>query len=191
METMRRTLTVRGRPRPHSGLVHGSLRVRKSVRLDGCNPLGFSLLELLVAVLVVAVGALGVAGLQLASMQNNRGAMQYSVTTSLATDLVERMRANPGADYGTGLGTAPPPFQDCVTSDCTPAQLAQFDLAVWKCALGKWREDTTCTGLPAAIRPMTVLPEGDGKVAEDAGVVTVTVVWGRAGREAFEVAVRR
>lgn len=152
---------------------------------------GFSLLELLVAVLVVAVGALGVAGLQLASMQNNRGAMQYSVTTSLATDLVERMRANPGTDYGTDLGAGPPPFHDCLTNDCTPGQLAQFDLAVWKCALGKWQEDATCTGLPATIRPMTVLPGGDGKVSEDAGVVTVTVVWGRAGREAFEVAVRR
>ena len=152
---------------------------------------GFSLLELLVAVLVVAVGALGVAGLQLTSIQNNRGAMQYSVTTLLATDLVERMRANPGADYGTDLGTAPPPFHDCLANDCTPGQLAQFDLAIWKCALGKWREDTTCDGLPDGIRPMTVLPGGDGKVVEDAGVVTVTVVWGRAGRGTFEIAVRR
>ncbi|MCY4015242.1 MAG: type IV pilus modification protein PilV [Gammaproteobacteria bacterium] len=152
---------------------------------------GFSLLELLVAVLVVAVGALGVAGLQLASIQNNRGAMQYSVTTSLATDLIERMRANPDADYGTDLGVAPPPFHDCLANDCTARQLAQFDLAVWKCALGKWQEDTTCTGLPEAIRAKTVLPGGDGKVAEDAEVVTVNLVWGRGGRDTFEVVVRR
>ena len=152
---------------------------------------GFSLLELLVAVLVVAVGALGVAGLQLASIQNNRAAMQYSVTTSLAADLVERMRANPGADYSTDFDTAPPPFHDCLANDCTAGQLAQFDLAVWKCALGKWQEDTTCSGLPEAIRPMTVLPGGDGKVVEDAGVVTVTVAWGRSGRDTFEIAVRR
>ena len=152
---------------------------------------GFSLLELLVAVLVVAVGALGVAGLQLASIQNNRGAMQYSVTTALATDLVERMRANPRADYSTDLGAAPPPFNDCLLNDCTPGQLAQFDLAVWKCALGKWQEDTTCDGLPEAVRPMAVLPGADGKVVEDAGVVTVTVAWGRAGRDTFEIAVRR
>ena len=150
---------------------------------------GFSLLELLVAVLVVAVGALGVAGLQLASIQNNRGAMQYSVTTALATDLVERMRANPGADYSTDLGAAPPRFHDCLANDCAPAQLAQFDLTVWKCALGKWQEDTTCTGLPEAIRPMTVLPGADGRVVEDAGVVTVTVAWGR--RDTFEIAVPR
>ena len=152
---------------------------------------GFSLLELLVAVLVVAVGALGVAGLQLASIQNNRGALQYSVTTSLAADLVERMRANPGADYGTDLGAAPPPFHDCLANDCNAEQLAQFDLAIWKCALGKWRRDTTCDGLPEAIRPMTVLPGGDGEVVEEAGVVTVTVAWGRAGRDTFEITVRR
>ena len=152
---------------------------------------GFSLLELLVAVLVVAVGALGVAGLQLVSIQNNRGAMQYSVTTLLATDLVERMRANPNADYGTDLGTAPPAFHDCLANDCTPGQLAQFDLAIWKCALGEWQQDTTCDGLPEAIRPMAVLPGGDGQVVEDAGVVTVTVAWGRGGRDTFEIAVRR
>ena len=152
---------------------------------------GFSLLELLVAVMVVAVGALGVAGLQLASIQNNRGAMQHSVTTTLAADLVERIRANPGADYSADLGAAPPPLHDCLANDCTPGQLAQFDLAVWKCALGKWQQATTCNGLPEAIRPMTVLPGGDGEVVEDSGVVTVTVVWGRAGRDAVEVAVRR
>ena len=152
---------------------------------------GFSLLELLVAVLVVAVGALGVAGLQLASIQNNRGAMQYSVTTAFANDLVERMRANPGADYGTDLGAAPPPFHDCLANDCTAGQLAQFDLAVWKCALGKWQEDTTCSRLPEAVRPMTVLPGGDGAVIEEAGATTVTVVWGRLGRETFEITVPR
>lgn len=149
------------------------------------------MLELLVAVLVVAVGALGVAGLQLASIQNNRGAMQYSVTTSLVNDLVERMRANPDADYRTELGAAPPPFHDCLANDCTSGQLAQFDLAVWKCALGKWQQDATCTGLPEAIRPMTALPGADGAVMDDAGLVTVTVVWGRRGRDAFEIAVRR
>ncbi|MCY3814197.1 MAG: type IV pilus modification protein PilV [Gammaproteobacteria bacterium] len=152
---------------------------------------GFSLLELLVAVLVVAVGALGIAGLQLANIQNNRGALQYSVTTSLANDLVERVRANPGADYRTDLGTAPPPFRDCLANDCTSAQLAEFDLAVWKCALGKWQEDTTCRDLPEAIRAMAVLPDADGKVEDDAGLVTVTVVWGREGRDTFEIAVRR
>lgn len=149
---------------------------------------GFSLLELLVAVLVVAVGALGIAGLQLANIQNNRGALQYSVTTSLANDLVERMRANPGADYRTDLGAAPPPFHDCLANDCTSGQLVQFDLAVWKCALGKWHEDATCSDLPEAIRPMTVLPGADGSVEDHAGLVTVTVVW---GRDAFEIAVQR
>jgi len=151
---------------------------------------GFSLLELLVAVLVVAVGALGVAGLQLASVQNNRGAMQYSVTTSLANDLVERVRANPRADYGIDLG-APPPFHDCLANDCTSDQLAQFDLAVWKCAFGKWREDKTCSDLPEAIRPLTVLPGADARVVDEEGVVTVNVAWGHGGREAFEIAVRR
>ena len=152
---------------------------------------GFSLLELLVAVLVVSAGALGVAGLQLASSQNNRGALAQSLATMRADDLVERMRANPAAGYGIALGDAPPAYVGCLSSACTPDQLARFDLTVWKCGLGKWREERTCRALPETIRPATWLAAGDGAVAETAGFVTVTVVWGDAAANTLEVAVGR
>lgn len=151
---------------------------------------GFSLLELLVAVLVVAVGALGVAGLQLASSQNNRGAMAHSLATLLAGDLAERMRANPAAGYGIAIGEAPPSFVDCHANACSSVELARFDLAVWKCSLGAWRDEATCRAMPDTIRPATVLAGGDGSVDESGGIATVTVVW-RGTREAFAAEVRR
>ena len=151
---------------------------------------GFSLLELLVAVLVVAVGALGVAGLQLASSQNNRGALEHSMATILANDVAERMAANPTADYAIGLGTEPPAFVDCLANHCTPSQLARFDLASWKCGFGRWRTDAVCEALPAAIRPTTTLPGGDGAVVGGTTTATVSVVWG-ARRDTFDLEVHR
>ncbi|MCS6948044.1 MAG: type IV pilus modification protein PilV, partial [Steroidobacteraceae bacterium] len=55
---------------------------------------GFTLIEALIAVLVLSIGLLGIAGLQLASLQTNSVAYQRSQATMLAYDLLDRMRAN-------------------------------------------------------------------------------------------------
>ncbi len=151
------------------------------------NQRGQSLLELLTAVLVVGVGALGAAKLQMSSVQNNRAALEYSVATILAEDMLERIRANPSGAYAdAGAGQAPPAFVDCLASDCTPMQLAAFDIAAWKCALGRWRNEAPCravraAGLLAAPARQPGLPEGDGAVAVAGDVVTVTVTWPSTG----------
>ncbi len=142
---------------------------------------GFSLLELLVAVLVVAVGLLGIAGLQLASAQNNRGALERSLATFLAEDMLERARANPTVDYSVAAG-APGTFVNCLAGNCSSAELAQFDVAAWKCALGQWRETALCQGLPTALRTERGLPDGDGTVAVSGDAVTVAIAW-RSGGE--------
>ena len=58
---------------------------------------GFSLIEALVSLVVLSVGLLGVAGLQLTSLRSNQGAALRSQATFLAYDIVDRMRANSGA----------------------------------------------------------------------------------------------
>lgn len=55
---------------------------------------GMTLLELLVAVLVLSVGMLGVAGLQTANMRNSQSAHQRTVAVLLASGMAERIRAN-------------------------------------------------------------------------------------------------
>lgn len=55
---------------------------------------GFTLLEVLIAVLVLAVGLLGFAGLQLSSINNNQEAALQSQALAVANDLTSRMRAN-------------------------------------------------------------------------------------------------
>ena len=158
-----------------------------------CGVAGITLVELLVAVLVMGIGVLGVAGLQMLSMQSNRVALLRSEAVQLAYDMMDRIRANSGVRSGAmhyngvALGDTPPTPADCGVSHCTLEQMAVFDQAVWKCSLGGFAREPVCLQLrdpgamgvlaPAAERPG--LPEGDGAVAVDGatGLVRVTVQW--------------
>src|SRR5690606_25085302 len=98
---------------------------------------GFSLIELLVAVLVMGIGVLGVTALQMVSLQNNRAALERGEAVHLAYDMMDRIRANPGAAYGgVGFGDGPPAAPNCVAGVCTADQMRAFDQASWKCVLG-------------------------------------------------------
>jgi type IV pilus assembly protein PilV len=97
---------------------------------------GFTLIEVLIAVIVLSIGLLGVASLQLTSKRGNFEAMQRAAATLYAEDLVERMRTNPSVlgSYVTSTGltltAAPSTPPDC-TGGCTLPQLAEYDIAKW------------------------------------------------------------
>lgn len=149
---------------------------------------GFSMIELLVAVLVMGVGVLGITGLQMVSLQNNRSALVRSEAVQLAYDMMDRIRANPGANYdGLGVGDDPPAATNCVAGNCSAAQMVAFDQASWKCVLGNFNTNAVCTGLRAAgvLAPVAAqpgLPSGDGSIAVDGatGVVSISVTWQEA-----------
>jgi type IV pilus modification protein PilV len=150
---------------------------------------GFSMVELLVAVLVMGVGVLGVTALQLMSLQNNRSALLRAEAVQMAYDMMDRVRANPvgavaGVAYdGLAIGDNPPAATDCVANNCTEAQIIAFDQAVWKCSLGTFNAVAACAAFRAGavLPPATAqpgLPNGDGSVAVDAaGIVTIVVRW--------------
>jgi type IV pilus assembly protein PilV len=104
---------------------------------------GLGLLEILVAVLVFALGLLGLAGAQITAKKNAMEAQQRSLATELARDLLERMRSNPRQvkafvlDNVTPLAAAPAEAASCARSAvaggfrCSPAQLAAHDLGEW------------------------------------------------------------
>ncbi|MCB1895475.1 MAG: type IV pilus modification protein PilV [Rhodocyclaceae bacterium] len=95
--------------------------------INGTRQLGTSLIEVLVAVVVLAVGMLGVAGMQASALRNNQAAYERSVATFLANSITERMAANRAAalngDYNTALSSSCP----------TPGggTLASQDLTDW------------------------------------------------------------
>ena len=98
---------------------------------------GFSLTEVLVAMLVLAIGLLGLAALQIAGVRSNQTAYYRSIATQLAYDMADRMRANPVgvADGVYNKGTPGASLTQCETASCTPDVLAQYDLIRWNNAL--------------------------------------------------------
>lgn len=104
------------------------------------RPAGFTLIEVLIALLVLSIGLLGMATLQTKGQQFNAAAYFHTQATYIATDLMDRMRNNISAaragDYA--VETAEPP--DCPNKNlgnkcsgeyCSAADLAQYDLYNW------------------------------------------------------------
>lgn len=112
---------------------------------------GFTLIEVLVALLVLGIGLLGVAGLQSATLGMNHASYLRSQATVLALDITDRMRANPRAT-GNGAyfqGTATETSSCTTTTGCTTLEMAQHDLWEWENLLA------------------TRLPNGEGVVCLD------------------------
>ncbi|KGD63695.1 hypothetical protein Y5S_03118 [Alcanivorax nanhaiticus] len=97
---------------------------------------GFSMLEVLMAVLVMAVGVLGYAGLQLRALDSTNQAYARSQATLLAQATVERILANPSEyayyiDSDNWPTTVPSSTVDdsCNKADCLPDAVAKWDVA--------------------------------------------------------------
>ena len=117
---------------------------------------GFTLLEVLIAILVLSIGLLGLAGLMASSMKNSHSAYQRTQATWLAYDIIDRMRVNRDVaiastnNYEIGIGTA--------TSSSTG--LAGTDVSDWKASVAN------------------ALPAGEGSVELKPGrVIEVIIQW--------------
>lgn len=141
---------------------------------------GLSLIEVLIALVVIAIGLLGIAGLQTTAVQSNHLAHQYTLAARLAENLAENMRANRLGllenAYDLPLGDAPAaPSVNCAAARCTPAQLARWQLADWyasvvemesamantqphlRGALPRARVGVACTETPCTDRSLRVI----------------------------------
>jgi len=143
------------------------------------QPQGFSLIELLVAVVVMSIGVLGVAALQTVSLQQNRNALIRADASQLANDLLDRIRANPTGTYApVAIGAAPASATNCYTQTCSVAQMATFDISSWKCQLNSTDTDGTTFGICTTLGITSSLPGGAGSVALIApSTYAVTVQW--------------
>lgn len=101
---------------------------------------GFSLVEVLVALVVMSVGMLGVAVLFVQSIRTNRSAVLRTQAVNLVSDMADRIRANASARraYDSGEYGGAPAFRYCAPAvetgtgrNCDSAELAEDDLALW------------------------------------------------------------
>lgn len=129
------------------------------------NNSGFTLIEVLVSTVVLAIGLLGLAALQVGNLKNNQSAYYRSQATQLAYDIADRMRANAAASnsyLSSNTAVADATHQaDCetVSTTCTLGKMAENDLYQWNQAL-------------------TVgLPRGTATITAASGIFSVTVSW--------------
>jgi type IV pilus assembly protein PilV len=100
---------------------------------------GFTLLEVLVALLVLSIGLLGIGKLMMLSARANDSAYMRSQATALAYTILDAMRANRQAaivqGYDTAMGVFPGPVTCTVAAPCNSGQQAQNDLNLWGASL--------------------------------------------------------
>ncbi|NOQ77116.1 MAG: type IV pilus modification protein PilV [Methylococcaceae bacterium] len=132
---------------------------------------GFTLLEVLITVIILAVGLLGLAGLQVKSMRNNLSSEHRSQAALLAYDMADRIRSNqkqaklgnasryvgniPTAASAAALGC------NTLATACSWSSIAEVDLAEW--------QNTLTNTLPGA--------SASGAISSLDGVFTITVNW--------------
>jgi type IV pilus assembly protein PilV len=144
---------------------------------------GFSLIEVMVATLVISISVLGMAGMQISSKRAGHEAVQRTSATSLATDLMERMRANPAALTSyvtTGIGSgsiSAEPAPDCSDDGinaCTAIERAEHDLWDWERAIDGATETRLVDGDTVAVGGLL---DPTACVTAAGGLITVSIAW--------------
>jgi type IV pilus assembly protein PilV len=96
---------------------------------------GMTMVEVLVALVVLSIGMLGIAALYVETMRANRTALIRTQAVSLVNDMADRIRANARAQIAYDIDTygGNPVTRGCVTggANCTAPALAEDDLARW------------------------------------------------------------
>jgi len=136
-----------------------ALHIRRRVR-------GFTMVEAMVALVVLAVGMLGIAGLYVTTLRSGGGAIYRMQAVNLASDLADRIRANRTANLAY-LG--PAANNNCYGAgavDCVPALMAANDLLVW--------QTQVAVMLPAGNGTLNVAA---GAAATDPFTYTITITW--------------
>ncbi|MBU3070681.1 type IV pilus modification protein PilV [Aestuariicella sp. G3-2] len=120
---------------------------------------GYALLEAMIGLFVLGVGLLGMASLQNQAVRISNSAHLYSQASYLASDMVERIRANREKrdDYNLLYSDTITATTDCGTSGCTSAQLIKWDQS-------EWLDDLA-----------NQLPQGDGAIVINGNTVTIQV----------------
>ncbi len=145
---------------------------------------GFSLIEILITMLIVAVGLMGTATLQLTGLSSNQGAYLRTQASILVYDMADRMRGNPdraiAGDYDGfsfnadvegegGLNSLKGATTDCITTSGGCSRLRQSDTDLYE-----WAQNLMGAGSSG----IALLPGAQGdidRVVDD--LFRVTVSW--------------
>lgn len=144
-------------------------------RVSNCR--GFSLIEVLISLSILAAGLLGMTALQNEALQFNQAAFTDSQAQFLVNDMVERIRANRGNNtYAIGfIETTPTASVNCAATTCTSNEMAVWDIAQWR---GMVEATVADDGI-------TYLPSGESQILfntnTQAYIISVRYDWSQLG----------
>ena len=125
---------------------------------------GFSLIEVLVAFAISAIGLMGLATTQMLSVKNINNTQFRTLANIYAYDMAERMRSN-RAGLQSGAYNAIDGSEGIVECNaCTPANIAQLDAYEWNDTI---KQDPASGGLP----------NGKGTVTKNGSVFNIVITW--------------
>ncbi len=121
-----------------------------NMKLIRSHSRGFTMVEMLVALVVLSIGMLGIAGLFAVSLRSGGSAIQRMQAVNLASDMADRIRANRRAGISYAATTAATGTnKNCVGPSavvCTPTDMAANDIFVWKQAVAAAFKGGKATG---------------------------------------------
>ena len=143
--------------------------IRKPHAARAPSQRGVSIVEALVALVVIGVGMLGIAGLYLSSLQASRSAKLRAHAVELTSSIADRIRANRDAAvaYDTAAYGGAPATQGCDVQRCTANALAEDDLA-------RWLDDVRARLPGAAAVTGTIVVTDRNRPQSDNYVISVT-----------------
>ncbi|MEQ1638008.1 MAG: type IV pilus modification protein PilV [Methylococcales bacterium] len=149
-------------------------------RSDFQGAKGFTLVEVLVSMIILAIGLLGLASMQTLALKDNQDAFFYAQASSLAYEMSDRMKANtPNTAPPWQSATIPTAAASCAFDNvcntvmgCTPAAMASYDYCAWKENVNS-RIGTTATAVVEA-SPIT-----GGVCTGDSTRRCLTISWDR------------
>lgn len=157
-----------------------SMRCKQNMHATPSAIRGFTLIEVLVALVVMSVGMLGIAALYVSGIQGSRGAIYQTKAINLASDMADRIRSNrvaPAAYAAAGAGANANCADNAINSVviCTAAQIASEDVFALNQTLNDGR-----MGLPA---PGSGVQMGQVAVnqATTPPTYTITITWSEPG----------
>ncbi|WLQ14056.1 type IV pilus modification protein PilV [Hahella aquimaris] len=134
-----------------------SLTVRNNMIGKRNSQRGFSMMEILVTLLITAIGLLGLASMQMLSLKNVNNSQFRTLATFYAYDMAERMRSNKKGltTYQSITGSETKP--SC-SSSCSASDIAKLDAYEWNELIDN-------------------LPEGNGSVSKNGDKYEIKIEW--------------
>lgn len=125
---------------------------------------GVTLVEAMIALLVISIGLLGIASLQITAMNQNASSLHHSQAVWYAYNMSDRVRANiSGFASYDGINTGTNDYtQQCITARCSAANMINADAADWENMISNLPGGVGVISIPGNELLVTVMWDDDG-----------------------------